>query len=270
MHLLKLEWLKLKNIRIFRSIVILYAIALPGLLLTVKTFKFEIDDMPPFLQSFDILFKFPTVWEWLAYVGNWLSFFFIGFLGVIMVTNEYSYKTLRQNIITGLSRKQYYLSKVNFIFAASAVVTLYYIVWCLIFGFLHTDTIYINTLQKNTSYILRFFIMNLGYMSFGFLLGVLIKRTGIALLLYVTYIMVIESILRGLHLYFFQNESMHFFPMNALEDLAPFPIMEQAENFTEENGFGLLLDANMAMILSVAYIGLYLLLSFQILKKSDL
>lgn len=270
MHLLKLEWLKLKNIRIFRTIVILYIVALPGLLLTVKTFNIEFDDMPPFLSSFDLLFKFPTVWEWMAYIGNWLSFFFLGFLGVIMVTNEYSYKTLRQNIITGLSRKEYFFSKVNFIIAASLAVTLYYVLWCLIFGFTHTDTIYITTLQKNTSYIIRFFIMNMGYMSFGFLLGLLIKRTGIALLIYVTYIMVIESILRGIHLYFFQNPSMHYFPMNALEDLAPFPIMEQANQFTEENGFGLMLEPNMAIILSVMYISLYLFASYQVLKRSDL
>ena len=270
MHLLKLEWLKLKKIRIFRVIVILYMVALPGLLLTVKTFNIEIDEMPPFLPTFDILFKFPTVWEWLAYVGNWLSFFFLGFLGVIMVTNEYSYKTLRQNIITGLSRKEYYFSKVNFIFAASAVVTLYYILWCLIFGFIHTDTIYSNTILKNTSYIFRFFLLNLGYMSFGFLLGMLIKRTGIALLIYVTYIMVIESILRGVHLYFFQNRSMHYFPMNALEDLCPFPFMEQAKDFTEENGFDLLLDPNEAILMSVIYISLYFLISYRVMQKSDL
>jgi len=107
-------------------------------------------------------------------------------------------------------------------------------------------------------------------MSFGFLLGLLIKRTGIALLIYVTYIMVIESILRGIHLYFFQNPSMHYFPMNALEDLAPFPIMEQANQFTEENGFGLMLEPNMAIILSVMYISLYLFASYQVLKRSDL
>ncbi|RMG88333.1 MAG: hypothetical protein D6714_00895 [Bacteroidetes bacterium] len=270
MYYLRLEWLKMKKLRTFQAIIFLFAIALPGLLLTTKSFNVNPEDMPPFLSSFDLLFRFPTVWEWLGYIGNWLAFFFLGFLAVIMVTNEYAYRTLRQNIINGLSRNEFFATKIGFMLVICLAATLYYTAWCLGFGFWHTDTVYQSTVVKNSDYILRFFLMSLGYMSFGFLLGMVVKRTGIALLLYLTYSVIIESILRGLHLYFFQNRSMNFFPMNVFEDLAPFPVLEKADGFTQENGFELLLPPAEAMLASVGYILLFTGLSYWVLKRSDL
>lgn len=269
-YLFKLEWLKQKNFSVFKTMLVLYIVALPGLFLVAKTINIEGEDMPPFLPSIDHLFMFPAVWEWLAYVGNWLSFFFLGFLGVLMVTNEHRNKTLRQNIITGVSRKQYYFSKLTFIIGLCLGATLYYTLCCLVFGFLHNESIYLSTITKDSQFIFRFFLMALGYMSFGFLLGMLIKRTGIALLLYITYVMVIESILRGIHYYFFEHVTMNWYPLNAIEDLAPFPVFRLADPFIEEKGFDTCLSATEAILLSSFYIVIFLFFSYRLLKKADL
>ncbi len=269
-YLFELEWLKQRNFTVFRSMVILYLIALPGLFLVAKTIEIDANEMPPFLPSIDHLFMFPSVWEWLAYVGNWLSFFFLGFLGVLMVTNEHRNKTLRQNIITGISRKQYYLSKLSFIIGLCLAATIYYTLCALIFGFIHTETIYFNTITKDSQFIFRFFLMGMGYMSFGFLLGMLIRRTGIALFLYLTYVMVLEAILRGIHFYFFKHGTMNYYPMNAIEDLAPFPVFRLADPFIEERGFDTCLSSTEAIILSSIYILLFLSLSYRRLMKADL
>jgi hypothetical protein len=271
LHLLQLEWLKQKEFTIFRVMAILFLVALPSLLLIPKTFDISVDKMPPFLPTIDSLFQFPTVWVWLGYIGSWLTFFFMGFLGVLMVTNEYSNKTLRQNIITGLSRTEYFLSKLYFIVAVSICVTVYYVICCLIFGFTHTDTIYVNTVLKNADYIYRFFLMSLGYMSLGLLLGLLIKRTGIALFLYLAYVMIIEKIIRyAVHLQVFQHQSMKFYPVNAFSDLAPFPYAEAATGFTRENGFDIFLTPTQAVVTAVVFIGIFLMLSYQRLKRGDL
>lgn len=271
LHLLQLEWLKQKEFTIFRVMAILFLVALPSLLLIAKTFNVSADNMPPFLPTIDSLFQFPNVWIWLGYIGSWLTFFFMGFLGVLMVTNEYSNKTLRQNIITGLSRKAYFSSKLYFILAVSFCVTIYYVICCLIFGFTHTDTIYMNTVLKNADYIYRFFVMSMGYMSLGLLIGLLIKRTGIALFLYLAYVMIIEKILRyAIHLQIFPHQSMKFYPVNSFSDLAPFPYAEAATGFAKEQGFDFFLSPTQAVITAVVFICIFLFLSYQKLQKGDL
>ena len=271
LHLLRLEWLKQRNYNMFRVMAILFLVAMPSLILIWKTINISGDDLPPFIPSKDSIYMFPMIWQWMGYIGNWLTFFFLGFLGVLMVTNEYSNKTLRQNIITGLTRKEYFLSKFYFIVAVALFATLYYAFWCLIYGFMHTDTIYLNTVMKHADYVPRFFLMSFGYMSFGLLVGLVIKRTGIALFLYLAYIMIIESILRyAVHMKLFQHKSMHFYPMNALEDLAPPPYLEMADGFAENNGFDIMLSPNEAIIASLVYISLFLLGSYRLLQRNDL
>ena len=98
MHLLQLEWLKQKNFTMFRVMTVLFLVGLPSLLLIVKTFNLPTENLPPMIPSVESLYQFPNVWIYLGYVGNWLTFFFMGFMGVLMVTNEYANKTLRQNI----------------------------------------------------------------------------------------------------------------------------------------------------------------------------
>lgn len=271
LHLLKLEWLKQKEFTIFRVMTILFLVALPSLLLIVKTFNIQADEMPPFMPTVDSLFQFPNVWQWLGYIGSWLTFFFMGFLGVLMVTNEYSNKTLRQNIITGLSRTDYFLSKLYFILTISICATVYYALWCLLLGFLHTDTVYLNTILKNSDYIYRFFVMSMGYLSLGMLIGLVIKRTGIALFLYLAYVMIIEKIIRyAVHLQVFKHQSMKFYPVNSFSDLAPFPYSEMAAGFAKEQGFDFFLSPYQAVITAVVFISLFLFLSYRKLQKGDL
>jgi len=224
--------------------------------------------MVPTVESF---FQFPNVWIYLGYVGSWLTFFFMGFMGVLMVTNEYANKTLRQNIITGLTRKDYFLSKLYFMLAVSICATIYYVIWALILGFIHTDTIYLNTIMKNADYVYRFFLMSFGYLTIGFLIGLLVKRTGIALFLYLAYAMIIENIVRyAVHLKVTQHQSMKYYPMNALEDLAPIPFSDMAEGFAESNGFSIFLSPTEAVICAVIYTGLFLFLGWQKLQRGDL
>ena len=101
---------------------IFYIVSLPSLLLLGKRIK----ELPPPIGTTEVLFIFPTVWEYLGYVGNWLTFFFMGFFAVLMITLEYSNRTLRQNIINGFTRVEFYKAKIYFVLAISFLATLYY------------------------------------------------------------------------------------------------------------------------------------------------
>ncbi|MBK9014901.1 MAG: ABC transporter permease subunit [Saprospiraceae bacterium] len=269
LHLLKLEWLKQKDYVLFRVLSIAYVVLLPAALVVGK--KMDLGKDAPFNPQTQF-FHFPTVWNWLGYIGNWMVFFVLGFMAVLMITNEYSNRTLRQNVITGLHRDEFFKSKLIFMVVVALAATLYYALCAVVIGLLHVDdTLYFSTVFKNVDMVPRYWLMSMGYMSFGLLIGLLVKRTGIALFLYLAYAMVIESILRWVvHLYFFKNASMNFYPLNAMEDLAPLPVAEFADDLLKQNGFRMLLTPMEAVVASVIYTSLFLFLSYRRLKNSDL
>jgi ABC-2 type transport system permease protein len=267
LHLLQLEWLKQKHNRTFLVLIGMYALLLPTLILSTKTMP----DFPPPINSSDTFFQFPDVFIYLGYSGNWLVFFFLGFFSVVFITAEFGYRTFRQNIINGLSRTELFLSKFQFLLALALFATLYYGIWCMIYGYTHTETIYTSVILKNIDYLPRYFLMCVSYMSFGMFLGILLRRTGIALFLYFSYVMFIEVILRWvIHYRITEDRTVHFYPMNATEDLVPFPMIEQADNFGREIDFNILLSPNEAIMTTAVYVFIFLALSYWMVLKRDL
>ena len=147
LHLLKLEWKKQKSYILFRILVLVYLIALPSLLFIGKNFDISTQDGIPFDPQI-MFFHFPTVWEWLAYIGNWLGHLIFGFMAVLMVTNEHNFRTLRQNVITGVSRGEWFWSKAQFILVVAGAATLYFALCSIVIGLAHSDTIYLATVFK--------------------------------------------------------------------------------------------------------------------------
>ena len=266
-HLIQLEWKKFSKSLAFRLLITAYTILLPAILLAGKRLK----DLPPPINSNEVFYIFPTVWQYLGYIGNWLTFFFLGFLSVLLVTMEYNYKTLRQNIITGLNRNQYYWSKIQFIFVISLFATLYYFLCGMTIGLINTEAIYFNKVFQYSDYFGRYMLMCFGYMSIGMLIGVLIKRTGIALFVYLSYFLFLEPVLRyGVHFYLTRHKSMLYYPANAVGDLIPPPFSELAREFTEEFGFEFFLSPTLAVTISSMYLLLILGIAYRKIIRSDL
>src|SRR5687768_15834523 len=101
--LLKIEWLKLKNYRTFWILGVLYLISIFGINYIVYRIQeaiFEEKRSKGVAQMIvgDPPYSFPTVWQMTSYVSSFLLFL-PGLLLIIFITNEYSFKTHRQNII---------------------------------------------------------------------------------------------------------------------------------------------------------------------------
>ncbi|MEN0006364.1 MAG: ABC transporter permease subunit [Bacteroidota bacterium] len=267
LHLLQLEWLKWRRHRAFQIFMVAYAILLPAGLLLGK----QLPDLPDPIGTTEVLFIFPTVWQYLSFVGNWVSFFLFGFLSIVMVTSEYSFKTVRQNIMTGLTRKQFLLGKIYLFGLLALLATLYYTVVALGIGYFHTDVIRWGKVWQNASYIPRYFLLCFGYMSFGLLVGFLVRRTGLALFLYFAYATIGELILRwGIHFQLIQNKTIHYYPIKSFSDLSPLPFQNLAEEFMRKEGFPLFLGQTEVFIVAIIYIALMIFLVFRRFLKVDL
>ena len=84
------------------------------------------------------IFNFPYIWHFNTFVIALLKIFF-AIIIVAMIGNEYSYKTLKQNLIDGLSKSEFLRSKIYAIVAFVTLSTLLVFVISLILGGIYSD-----------------------------------------------------------------------------------------------------------------------------------
>jgi ABC-2 type transport system permease protein len=229
--LLKLEWMKLKPLASFKVSVIFYLILLPATFLFFKTLS------NPLSGLIDNYYVLPKSWHTMAYIASWMTFFFLPFLAIDSVTTEFTNKTLRQNIINGMNRNEYLFGKVLMMIALSFGATLYAIICALVFGLTSGKSMDGNSFST-FHYMGLFFIQNIGFMSLGLMLAVLLRRSGFALFIFFPYTLLIELILGGLLLYMIQTNTLYqitcLLPAFDISSLIPFPFKQTVTDLAGE------------------------------------
>ena len=265
--LLLLEWKKFKSNAVFRVLGLIYILIAPFIILAGKdAFK----DMPPPMPSSKIFYEFPTVWDYQGYIGNWLVPFCLGFLAIYIITSEVSNRTMRQNILTGMTKREFFTSKLLSVIVMAIIATGLYAISTILIGIIFTDGYDVELIFDNNWAILRFFLLSLGYMSFALMLGFVIRRGTLTLLFYFLYVMMLEPILMVIHVYFLKNSSRNYWPMNSFEDLMPFPLFKLPDYYiNKEWDFNILLTNGQAMLASSIYIILFITIAYKSFLRKD-
>ncbi len=226
---------------------------------------------PPPFPNAKVLLEFPTIWDYQGYIGNWLVSVILGFIMVNFITIEETNKTMRQSIINGLTRKEYWLGKIGIVISLSAFATLVYVVSVLIFGTIHTSDWDLDLILDSNYAPLKFFLMSLGYLTMASLFGFWVKRGLLSLFAYFAYIFVFEQIIRGIHLYYFKHRSVIFYPANIIEDLMPNPMFKAPDSFfAKDLGFKFLVSSTESTILTIVLVLLFTWITYRLLKTKDL
>ncbi len=223
--LIKIEWLKIKKYPAFWWMVIIVMLTYPAIntmtyygymqATTGKDMAKNIARM--FLGN---PFAFPETWHSVAYFS---SFFILlpSILVIMLVTNEYTFKTHRQNIIDGWSREQFITSKLFDVLIVSLIVTGFYIIVALGFG-LYADSATVYQWSKELQYIPLFLLQTFAQLSIAFLLGYVIKKAFIALGIFLFYYLIIENIAMN-YARFKLNDVGRFLPFEISDRLIPVP-----------------------------------------------
>lgn len=266
--LLKLEYTKFKNHSLITILLLLYAIFFPTLIFLGK----EINGLPEPLPGNEIFYNFPSVWDYLGYIGSWLSFFFLGLIAVFSVVNEITFKTFRQNIISGLTRKEYFLGKLYSILVISLGATLLYFITAFLIGITHTADWTISEAFDHAYALPRYFLMCLGYMSFGLFCGFIIRRSGISVLFYLIYGLLIDVGIKWLiNFKVISHGAVRLTPFNAFEDLMPFPFYRFVDLIPDiDFDFEFLLTYPQAILTSVFWILIFLGFAYRSFIRRDL
>lgn len=265
--LLKLEWSKFSKNTVIALLMTFFLVFFPCCLYFGKF----MDNIPDFIPGKVNIFEFPNIWNYLGYAGNWIVFFFLGVLVIYTVTIEVSNKTMRQGIINGMSRKEFFLSKVLIVFSLALLATVFYTLLSAGFGWFNSEDVSISEVFDNEMAIPKFFLMSFSYMSFALFLAFLFKKSGLAVFFYLAYMIIIEPLLKLLtQQYLFSNKYVNYFPMNAAEDLMPSPLFKFAEKVPTNIDFPFLLEPGEAAILTIVYTAIFLGGTYYLFLKRDI
>lgn len=176
-RLLDIELHKLKHSRASKVLIITYFALLFSIAL-LATIKFDIGPVKFHLADQGI-FNFPYIWHFNTYIASLFKFFLLLII-VSMVSNEYSNKTLKQNLIDGLSKKEFILSKFYTVVLFALLSTLFVFAISVILGLIYSDFNELPIIFSDLEYLLAYFVKLVGFFSFGIFLGMLIKKSAFA------------------------------------------------------------------------------------------
>ena len=220
------------------------------------------------------IFNFPIVWHITTYFSALFKFFF-AIVVVSMIGNEYSNKTLKQNLIDGLSKREFILSKFYTIVFFSLISTVIIFILSLVLGLVYSSYNEISIVVREIEFLPAYFLKLLGFFSFCLFLGVLAKRSAFALaFLFVDFIL--EWIVFGLIVWKSNIEIatkiQNFFPLTAMSNLIKQPFQRVAmSKFPEKNDlsydYAVHFDSAVIVILWTI---IFILSAYYLIKKRDL
>lgn len=275
-RLFLIEFDKLRTNRSSRILIGAYFILLTSIAL-ISAIKFDIGPIKYHFAEQGI-FNFPYVWHFNAFIGAWFKIF-LAVVIVSMTANEYNNKTIKQNLIDGLSKREFLHSKWIMIFAFAGISTLFIFVVSLILGLMYSNYTELGIIFSDFEYLLAYFLKLVAFFGFCLFLGTVIKRSAFALGFLGVWQM-FEGICYGLlkwksPSWIDADQVFRLFPLNAMSNLVPEPFtrLSAVRNLAEQ--VGEVMQTNSAVrfwdiVIVVLWSYIFYLLTYRLLKRRDL
>lgn len=275
-RLLNIEFIKLWNNRASKVLILAYFILLTSIAL-VAAIKFDIGPIKFHLAEQGI-FNFPYIWHFNTFITAIFKLF-LAIVIVSMMANEYSNKTIKQNLIDGLSKKEFILSKFLTVISFAAISTVFVFVVSMILGLVYSDYNELSIIFSDLEFLIAFFVKLVGFFSFCLFLGIFVKRSAFALGFLILW-QIFEGFVRGMIRWKLldgidTDRVMAFFPLNAMFNLIdePFSRLSAVQNVASQIGEKIELDYAVhwyEIIIVLVWTAIFIYLSYALLKKRDL
>ena len=275
-RLFEIEYIKLWNNRSSRFLIISYFVLLTSIAL-IAAIKFDIGPIEFHLAEQGI-FNFPYIWHFNTYVAAIFKLF-LAIVIVSMMSNEYSNKTIKQNLIDGLSKKEFIASKFVTVLAFAGISTLFVFVVSLILGGIYSDYNELSIVFSDLEFLLAFFVKLVGFFSFCLFLGILVKRSAFALGFLIIWAILEQVIFGSLGWQFVAWDAARtikgFLPLESMARLIKEPAtrLNAVQSVADQIGESFELDYHVhwyEFLLVLAWTCLFIYWSYALLKKRDL
>jgi ABC-type transport system involved in multi-copper enzyme maturation permease subunit len=266
LHLLKIDLKKLTSYRTFWVVCGLYFFTLAFVTASGMEFlKWIASKGAEFGANINInripLYHFPDVWQNLVFISGMFKIV-LAIMVVISITNEYQYRTIRQNIIDGMSRWEFLQSKMltNVLLSLMSVAMVFVI--ALVTGFIYSPQIEIADVLSDLEFFPAYFLEIFAFLSYALMLGIIVQRSGLTIILLLLSHM-IEAIIK-VNIPEAAAGLKDFFPMQSITNLISMPFARYAlQEIQDYVAIG-------AVLIALAWTFLFNYFAYFRLKKSDI
>jgi ABC-2 type transport system permease protein len=270
MHIIRTEWLKIKSYQAFWWVMAITALSYPGInYIFFNTYKEITKKGSSTAAMAKMLLGNPFVFPETFHTAGFFSSFFVfipAIVVIMMITNEYTFKTHRQNIIDGWSRNEFLVAKFIDVLLITLLVTLLYFIVALIIGFASTKAPVQDIFSKG-SYVGLFALQTFSQLSLAFLIGFLVRKSFIALSIFIFYYLIVENTAVNI-LKVKANDIGRFLPLEISDRLIPIPAF--MGKFNEDSYTASLNAIGLHIWLTIAITSVIWLSCYWINKNRDL
>ena len=277
LRLITIEYYKLRYSRSAKVLITTYFVLITFIAL-IASIEFNFGNVHVRIADQGI-FNFPYIWHFNSYVAATLKLF-LAIVIVSMMSNEYSNRTIKQNLIDGLSKREFVLSKFLTVMVFAVVSTIFLFIVSMILGLSFSDYTEVSIIFTDMEYLLAYFIKLAAFFSFCLFLGILVKRSAFALgFLFIWFIL--ETIVFALMKFkFFKGTNVaenvaQFFPLESMSMLVkePFSRLNVIQSAANQLGSEFEKDYGIhwyQLLIVILWTVCFVYLSYLLLKKRDL
>jgi ABC-2 type transport system permease protein len=265
-----IEWSKISTYGFFRIIIILHAALY--LLVTFVFSRIKID--APGITSAN-LFIFPNVWSTFAWIASWFNIL-LAILVIVLTGNEFSSKTLRQQVMSGLGRNEFIFGKGILVAGLALYGFLLVTITCLVYGFVYSDSVSFSLMFSKFYIVLIYMLQAIGYMIIGVMAAVIFRNVSLSIILFLLYFIFMEPIIRV----FCPVVIRPWFPVKIISHLTPLPEVFKMTTAAGSPGsdmtfqkLGILpaqLPVLTTIIMAFIYMSMFVFLIFWLIREKDL
>ena len=215
------------------------------------------------------IYDFPDIWQNITYLASF-GIILLAFIVIISVNNDVTNNTLRQNIIDGISKREYMLSKMSLILSLAGLSTLLLIVLVLVHGRIYSHVWGSKFILDELEFVAAYFYQIVIFGTMAFFLSLIIKKSGFVIVALFLYSMMFEPMMTTIfeNVPYFQDtwmpEITQYFPVKAIKNLIDVPfgryiLKEISDNVSIKD-----------LLISTGWLVIYLTGIVYILRKRDL
>lgn len=273
--LLRIEFKKIRTYKAFWILTGLYFIFLAaGILLAefmINHMVNNVNQRMPIPFPHIAIYYFPDVWQNVTFFASIrYVLIFPAIIMIILITNEFTYKTIRQSIINGMSKYEFLVSKLLIILLMAVIITVILAVGTFFIGLAHSGFSEVNFFSKGLPFLSGFFICLVCYMVYAFFCGFIMRNTGLAIAIFTLYSLIIEPVIYFFFRapFMFENKIYTYLPVNAVIRLTEYPAIPMLKKM-----MGLELQNNVSLIaclIPIGYAAIMIGIVFWVMKRKDL
>lgn len=275
-RLISIELQKIWKNRASRVLTLSYFILLSFIAL-IASIKLEFGSFKLHFAEMGI-FNFPYIWHFNTYIADFFKYF-LAIVIVSMMANEYSYGTLKQNLIDGMSKLEFIQSKFLTVLLFAFGSTIFVFIMSLILGYSFSSYTEFSIVFSDMQYLLAYLVKLTGYFSFCLFAGILIKRSAFALGFILLWSIVENLFYAAMRWLVFDEKTadqiVAFFPLESMSNLIVEPAsrLSPIKNIGAQMGVTDVKDYGVhwySILIVLMWTTIFIFLSYKLLKKRDL